>query len=445
MKKLLFLFILLFLNNQLYSQCWSQVSNGQNHTIAIKTDGTLWAWGSNLFGQLGNGNNTDSNFPIQIGTSNDWRQVAAGGAHSLAIKNDGTLWAWGYNLNGQVGNNSIIDVNIPTRIGNENDWKDVFGGVYVSAAIKNNFTLWGWGLNYYNWQLAQPFSNSDILVPTQIGTDMDWKSISFGAFSTIALKNNNSLWSWGQSNFGELGNGILISQIFFPTQIGSSTDWKEISTGFNFTMAIKNNGTLWSWGLGYSSIPLQNGTSSDWSKISSYGNFNLAIKSNGSLWSWGNNSNGQLGNGNNTNITFPTQIGNETNWTKLSNGIRSSSVVNSSSELKTFGQNNVGQLGIGSNIDSFVPVPVNCINLGLEDNITDYFGIFPNPATDYLNIKNILNLDVKNITIFDMNGKQIINISSNNSIIEINSIPKGLYIVRVETINNTFNYKLSKQ
>ena len=116
MKKLLFLFILLFLNNQLYSQCWDKVSNGQNHTIAIKTAGTLWAWGANLFGELGNGNNTDRNFPIQIGSSNDW--------------------------------------------------KDIFGGIRVSAAIKNNFTLWGWGLNAYNNQLGQPSIISDIIVPT---------------------------------------------------------------------------------------------------------------------------------------------------------------------------------------------------------------------------------------------------------------------------------------
>jgi alpha-tubulin suppressor-like RCC1 family protein len=445
MKKTLSLFILLFINNQLHSQCWDKVSNGQNHTIAIKTDGTLWAWGSNLFGQLGNGNNTDSNFPIQIGSSNNWIRVAAGGAHSLGIKNDGTLWAWGFNAAGQLGNNTTINVNIPTQIGNANDWKDVFGGIYVSAAIKNNFSLWGWGSNVGNNQLGQPSNISDIKVPTQIGTDMDWKSISFGNFSTIALKNNNTLWSWGQSNFGELGNGILISQVFFPTQIGSSTDWKEISTGFNYTMAIKNNGTLWSWGLNYSAIPLQNGTSTDWSKISSYNNFNLAIKNNGSLWSWGNNSNGQLGNGNNTNVTFPTQIGNLTNWTKLSNGIKSSSVINSNSELKTFGQNNVGQLGIMSNIDSYVQVPVNCINLGLEDYLTDYFVIFPNPASDYFYIKNLLNLDVKNISMFDMNGKKVKNISSTNSIIEINSIPKGVYILRIETLDNLYNYKLLKQ
>jgi hypothetical protein len=444
MKKLLLL-VLMLINNELYSQCWKQVSNGQYHTIAIRTDGTLWAWGMNQFGQLGNGNNIDSNIPIQIGNSNNWRDIAAGAGHSIGIKNDGTLWAWGNNSNGQIGNNSIINLNTPTQIGNENDWKDVFGGIYVSAAIKNNFTLWGWGLNDGNNQLGQPSNTSDILVPTQIGTDMDWKSISFGGLSTIALKNNNTLWSWGQSNYGELGNGILFSQIFAPTQIGTSTDWKEISTGFWYTMAIKNNGTLWSWGANFNSIPTQNGASSDWSKISSYFNFNLALKNDGTLWAWGNNSNGQLGNGNNTNVSNPSQVGNGTNWTMLSNGFKFSSVLNSDFELSTFGQNNLGQLGIGSNLDSFFPINVSCTNLGLDYYSTEDFKIFPNPASDFFYLKNLKNSNTRNIYMHDISGKQVLKITGNNSIININSLPKGMYIIKVETENNVFNYKLLKQ
>ena len=162
-------------------------------------------------------------------------------------------------------------------------------------------------------------------------------------------------------------------------------------------MAIKNNGTLWSWGLSYSSVPQQNGTSSDWSKISSYFNFNLALKNNGSLWTWGNNSNGQLGNGNNTSVSFPTQIGNEINWTKLNNGFKFSSVINSNSELKTFGQNNYGQLGNGLNIDSTIPILVNCINLDNENYTRNYFKIFPNPSKDYFYRYRRLDLPLKKL------------------------------------------------
>jgi alpha-tubulin suppressor-like RCC1 family protein len=115
--------------------------------MAIKTNGTLWAWGSNSLGQLGDGTTTNKNIPTQIGTATDWKIVAGGLDHSLAIKNNGTLWAWGNNSSGQLGNGSTTRSTIPIQIGTATDWKMIVGGTNFSIALKNNGTLWAWGLN----------------------------------------------------------------------------------------------------------------------------------------------------------------------------------------------------------------------------------------------------------------------------------------------------------
>jgi alpha-tubulin suppressor-like RCC1 family protein len=201
---------------------WLNIS-GVYHTVAVKNNGTLWSWGANNRGQLGLGNNINVSYPQQIGVSNDWKEISAGAGHSLAIKNNGTLWAWGWNEWGQIGNNSLINVNSPVQIGNDNNWKNVFGGFYVSGAIKLDSTLWGWGANDGVYQLGINSNSSNVLTPAQIGTSNDWKSISFGGQHTLGLKNNNTLWSWGQNSAGELGNGIINSTVSYAAGTTAAT------------------------------------------------------------------------------------------------------------------------------------------------------------------------------------------------------------------------------
>ena len=124
------------------------VAAGGSHTLTIKTDGTLWAWGDNLFGQLGLGEDIEySNVPIQVGNDTDWKAVTAGGDHTLAIKTDGTLWAWGDNLLGKLGLGNQIDRLTPTQVGTDTDWKTVTAGEHHTLAIKTGGNLWAWGAN----------------------------------------------------------------------------------------------------------------------------------------------------------------------------------------------------------------------------------------------------------------------------------------------------------
>ena len=125
------------------------VVHGAEHTLALKNNGTLWAWGNNLTGQLGDGTSggVHTGLPKQIGTDEDWLMVSAGGAASFAIKTDGSLWGWGNNSYGQQGDGSNLDKTVPTRIGTATDWKTVAAGAYHTLALKNDGSLWSAGLN----------------------------------------------------------------------------------------------------------------------------------------------------------------------------------------------------------------------------------------------------------------------------------------------------------
>jgi hypothetical protein len=128
---------------------WKSISGGNNHSLAIKQDGTLWAWGLNFYGELGDGTNAEKYIPTHIGVATNWQSLSAGIHHSLAIKQDGTLWAWGYNNEGRLGDGTQLDKNVPTLIGITSNWVSVSGGSTHSFAVRQDGTLWSWGQNFY--------------------------------------------------------------------------------------------------------------------------------------------------------------------------------------------------------------------------------------------------------------------------------------------------------
>jgi len=177
---------------------WQEVAAGHSNTIALKSDGTLWAWGSNSDGQLGRGSSdslTTNNVPVQIGTVTTWTGIVAGAYHTLAKRADGTLWAWGDNSNGQVGNGSTTDVTSPFQLGAATNWNVITASFYASAATRSDGTLWTWGRNFEgqlgDGTLVQRSS------PGQLGTGTNWQSVQGGYFHFLATKTDGSLWSWG--------------------------------------------------------------------------------------------------------------------------------------------------------------------------------------------------------------------------------------------------------
>jgi alpha-tubulin suppressor-like RCC1 family protein len=227
---------------------WSYIACGDEFTLALKSDNTLWAWGDNIYGQIGNGSSgasADVTAPIQIGGS-DWKSISAGTFHTVAIKNDNTLWAWGRNQYGQLGNNSIIDLYIPTAIGTDNDWESISAAVTHTIATKSSGSLWTWGYN----QFGQLGDNTivDKIIPTNITAITSCHIVSKGQQHSVIKKTDGSLWSWGGNTNGQLGDGTNTQRLIPTSVFGNATDWISISSRISHTTALKNDGTLWAWG-----------------------------------------------------------------------------------------------------------------------------------------------------------------------------------------------------
>lgn len=455
MKKLSLLFLFIILNNSVYSQCWQDIALGGAHTIALKTDSSLWGCGWNQYGQLGDGSFTNKSQLVQIGIDTDWKTITNGSnVHTLAIKMNGTLWGWGYNRHGEIGDGTNINRNTPTQIGNDKNWKLAVAGRTFSIAIKTDGTLWTWGKNT-NGQLGDG-TNTDRNFPMQVGTDTDWKSVSAGTDYLVALKNNGTLWSCGSNNGSQLGIGWNLPDKNTLIQIGIDNDWNFISAKTATTIALKTNGTLWAWGNNnygqfgngstiYSDIPIQIGLETNWKALASGDLNTLAIKSDGSIWSWGYNELGELGNSTNQDQLYPIQIGTDKDWQSIFAGGVFCAAIKSDGSLWNWGSNLSGTLANGTLIDTNYPSMVNCSTLKVTDfSENESFSIFPNPVKETINIETNINNPIHNIKIIDSTGKLILEITDNFHQINARKFQQGMYIIIIEAEGGFYKRKFIK-
>ena len=233
---------------------WKSVSCELNYTAAIKTDGSLWTWGRNDVGQLGTNDTNTRTTPVTTfvgGTT--WKSVAGGRDHIAAIKTDGSLWVWGRGGYGRLGlNTDITNKNTPvTTFAGGNNWKSVACGDGWTAAIKTDGTLWTWGLNHFNGFLGINliFTNSARSTPvtTFVGGNT-WKSVDCGRYHTAAIKTDGTLWTWGVGSSGQLGNNNTATTATPVTTFAGGNNWKSVACGGYYTTAIKTDGSLWTWG-----------------------------------------------------------------------------------------------------------------------------------------------------------------------------------------------------
>ena len=227
---------------------WCQVSAGCTHTVALRSNGTLWAWGNGFCGQLGNNGAGNQTSPVSVvGGFVDWCQAEAGYRHSLGVRSNGSLWAWGCNGAGRLGNGLGADVSSPVLVaGGFCDWCQASAGNYHSLGVRTDGTAWAWGCNSGGLLGDDTTVNKSSPVSV-VGGFCDWCQVSAGKDHSLAIRTNGSAWAWGAGQSGRLGDGTTVSKSSPVSVIGGFTDWCQVSAGELHSLGVRTNGTAWAW------------------------------------------------------------------------------------------------------------------------------------------------------------------------------------------------------
>ena len=438
-----------------------KISAGVEHSLVLLDDGTVWAWGNNCCGQLGDGTNDNSAVPVQVvgvggvGYLDDIIDISAGFYFSLALRSDGTVFAWGKNDYGQLGNGDTIDSATPIQVLDSSGMaaltgiKKISAGALHSAALSEDSTVLVWGANLHGElgigtqdTFPHPFPVHTLGIDS-VSVLNGILKISAGTEYNLALRFDGTVLSWGANGDGQLGNDTTTSRfvpdfVFSSDGIDTLRNVEEISACplgvlfiYGHSLALLSDGTVWSFGrndagqLGINStlprrLPAQVlgqygiGYIDDVVDIETGREFSVALKSDGTVWSWGENYFGNLGDGTTDDKLLPVQVhgvddvGFLSDVVKISASQHHTIAIKSDGTLVAWGRNNCGQLGDGSFIDRYYPVQVVPIPLEIhsEENQKKpqdiFLKIFPNPFNSSCRMIVSAGADVK---IYDLNGK----------------------------------------
>ncbi|MDO8412271.1 MAG: hypothetical protein Q7S51_00630, partial [Gallionellaceae bacterium] len=306
------------------------VTGGLYHSLAAKADGTVWAWGKNNTGQVGDGTGINQSTPVQVIGLTGVIAAAAGFEHSLALKADGTVWSWGKNYFGQLGDGTGINQSTPVQISGLAGITAIAAGDDFSLAVKSDGTVWAWGQNNVG-QLGNNISTYE-LTPVQINGLAGVIAVAGGFGHGLALKSDGTVWAWGENRYGKLGDGSNTNQ---PTPIqvhdladpsGYLTGIIAIAAGEEHSLAAKADGTVRAWGNGYNGQLGDGSTTERWTPVQVSGLTGVvaltagagayhsrALKSDGAIWAWGRNQYAELGDGTLTQRLTAVQVINLSN------------------------------------------------------------------------------------------------------------------------------------
>jgi len=353
----------------------------------------LWVWGTNNAGEMGSGSNSDANnrrsTPTQLGTDVDWfglafRNNAAG--HVAALKGTpdanggGELYMWGDNYHGQLGLGDKNSRSVPVQVGSKTDWVSVSMADHITHAIDGDGKLYAWGKDDDNGVFGNSRATDNQSAPVQIGALTNWsKQIAHthDGDSCIAIKTDGTMWSWGLNNVGQLGTGTVV-QRSSPLQIGALTTWSQIAAASQTCLALKTDGTIWVWGkntygelgLGLTdanvkkSSPVQIGSDTNWAKISGAQDNFGAIKTTGALYMWGRGTVGEIGQGTVVNVSVPTQVGSDTDWLEVFVASQHVLAIKTNGEMYAWGENR-SQGNLGIGTVVSMSVPTQ-VNIGTD-------------------------------------------------------------------------------
>jgi len=320
------------------------VAAGSGHTVALRADGTVWAWGRNTSGQLGDGTKTDRLTPVQVKILTDVMFISAVESHTIALKSDGTVWAWGSNADGQLGDGTTNESLLPKQVAGLAGVISIAAGNVHTLALKADGTVWAWGGNYTG--ILGDGTTTNRFYPGQVANLTGVTAISAKLSHSVALKSDGTVWSWGSNESGRLGDGTTTNR-YVPVQVQNISGAVAVAAGFYYSVAIKNDGTVWGWGrnnlgqLGdgtwttrYAAVQTQG--ISDVVEVKA-GFHTLALKSDGSVWSWGFNEYGALGDGTFTNRNTPAKVLGISNVIAIAAGHTHSTVIRNDGTVWTWG------------------------------------------------------------------------------------------------------------
>ena len=429
-----------------------KIAGGNGHSLSICSDNTIRAWGDNGLGQLGNGTITPSNVPVSVSSLTGVIAIAAGSMYSHALKNDGTVWSWGDNTYGHHGNGTNTVSFVPIQVSGLSGAIAIAAGLNHSLALKNDGTVWSWGRNTTGQLGNGTTTNSNL--PVQVNGLSGIIAISAGRNHSIALKNDGTVWAWGQNNYSQLGNGTTGGISNIPVQVNSITGITAITGGAEHCLALKNDSTVWAWGNNFygelgngankqSNVPVSVISLTSVTAIAAggLGYHSLALKNDGTVRAWGFNGSGQLGNGTLTNTNVPILVTSLTGIIGIAGNNRHSISQKNDLTIQTMGMNSSGQLGNGTYTNSNLPVQVKglCVNsTAIQDNLLENLvSVYPNPTIGIVTISSTE--AIASIDVFDVTGKLVYSQQNNNkqtnSSLDLSNLSNGIYFIHVHTEN----------
>lgn len=425
-----------------------KIVGGVYNSYAICPDSTLWAWGKNDVGQVGDGTNNQQLVPVRTQVLDKVVSVKGGQDHTLALKADGTVWAWGNNAVGSLGNGTTSHVNTlaPAQVPGLSGVVSIAAGFGSSFAIKNDGTVWAWG---YNAGQHGDGTDSNInRIPHQVLQYNGAKAVETGKGYSFALMPDGTVWASGFNVDGNLGNGTdIFSNV--PVQVMGLSDIVAISGKKYHGMALKSDGTVWTWGWNHlgqlgngtttsSNIAIQVPGLSGIIAIAAGNSHSLVLKNDGTIWGWGRNDGNQLADGTTIDRSTPVRVSNLTNVIQIAAGDYHSLAMTSDGTVWGWGFNGSdGILGDGTSINRAEPVKTKQMCATLPTSINDMetsasFALYPNPVTNVLFVENN-NGDYTRLSISNILGQVLLqkDITKGINEIDVATIPQGIFYIQV--------------
>lgn len=308
------------------------VAAGGSHTMALRNDGTLWSWGANWDGQLGDGTTIERTNPVRVQGLTNMTAVSAGMGHNVALRSDGTVWTWGGNWYGYLGDGTMENRRItPAQVQGLTNMTAVSAGRYHTVTLRNDGTVWAFGAGW-DGQLGDG-TMMERTTPAQVRGLANVTAIATGWHHTVALRSDGTVWTFGAGLDGQLGDGTTNSR-GTPVQVRNLTNVIAIAAGRYHTVALRSDGTVWSWGsnwngeLGHgtagvmyhSTRPAQVRQLANVTSVTAGDFYTVALRDDGTVWSWGLNWSGNLGDGTMTDRLTPVQAKGLTNVTGITAG-----------------------------------------------------------------------------------------------------------------------------